>query len=188
MRGDRIPPPRPGRGVALVGYRGTGKSTVGRLLAAQMNREFVDVDLEIEARSGRSIGEIFGESGEPVFRDWEERVLAEVLGRLPEAVVATGGGSVLREQNRQRIREFGAIIWLTATPDELARRLDDDERSGMGRPALSAAGAIEEIAEILCARTPIYEGLADFVIETGGKSPEEVAAAILERFASRNVL
>jgi shikimate kinase len=188
MRGDRIPPPRLGRGVALVGYRGTGKSTVGRLLAVQMNREFVDVDLEIETRSGRPIGAIFAESGEPVFRDWEERVLAELLGRLPEAVVATGGGSVLREQNRQRIREFGYIVWLTAPADELARRLGADERSGLARPALSAAGAIEEIAEILRVRMPIYEGLADFVIETGGKRPEEVAAEILERFASRNVL
>jgi shikimate kinase len=183
-----MPPPGLGRGVALVGYRGTGKSTVGRLLAALMNREFADVDLEIEMRSGRSIAAIFAESGEPVFRDWEERVLAELLERHPEAVVATGGGSVLREQNRGRMREFGHIVWLTAAPDELARRLGADECSGLARPALSAAGAIEEIAEVLRARMPIYEGLADYVIETGDKRPEEVAAAILERFASRNVL
>ena len=105
---------------------------------------------------------------------------------FPTAVVATGGGSVLREQNRQRLREFGDIVWLTARPDELARRLVADERSGLGRPALTPAGAIEEIAQVLRARTPIYKALADFVVETGGKSPEEVATAILEHLASRN--
>jgi shikimate kinase len=179
-------PPRPGRGVALIGYRGTGKSTVARLLAGQMNRHFIDVDLEIEARSGRSIDAIFAESGEPVFRDWEEGTLAELLEQFPEAVVATGGGSVLREQNRRRIREFGQIVWLTAFPAELARRLVADERSRLFRPALTPAGAIEEIAQVLCARMPLYEGLADFVIATGGKSPEEVAAAILAHLASWN--
>jgi shikimate kinase len=181
-----MPPPRPGQGVALVGYRGTGKSTVGRLLAGRMNREFIDVDLQIEVRSGRSIEAIFAELGEPIFRDWEERTLAELLMQFPEAIVATGGGSVLREQNRRRLREFGDIVWLTALPDELARRLLADDRSRLGRPALTPAGAIEEIAQVLCARVPIYEALADFVVETGGKGPEEVATSILERLASRN--
>jgi shikimate kinase len=181
-----MPPPRPGRGVALVGYRGTGKSTVGRLLAGQMNREFIDVDLQIEARSGRSIDTIFAELGEPIFRDWEERTLTELLEQYPEAVVATGGGSVLREQNRHKLRDFGDIVWLTALPEELARRLVADERSWRGRPALTPAGAIEEITQVLSARMPIYEALADFVVETGGKSPDEVAAAILERLSSRN--
>ena len=181
-----MPPPRRGRGVALVGYRGTGKSTVGRLLAGQMNRQFVDVDLEIEARSGRSIEAIFAESGEPAFRDWEERTLAEVLAQFPDAVVATGGGSVLRQRNRDRIREFGYIVWLTASPGVLARRLGADARSGLARPALTPVGPIEEIAQVLRARMPIYEGLADLVIETGGKNPEEVASAIFERFTSRN--
>ena len=102
--------------MAIIGYRGTGKSTVGRLLAGQMNRAFVDVDLEIEARAGRSIEAIFAESGETVFRDWEERTLAELLEQYPEAVVATGGGSVVRESNRRRIREFGYVVWLTASP------------------------------------------------------------------------
>jgi shikimate kinase len=184
MRDDSMPPPRPRRGVALVGYRGTGKSTVGRLLALAMNRTFVDVDREIEARSGRSIDVIFAESGETEFRDCEERTLAELLDRFPEAVVATGGGSVLRQRNRDRIREFGHVVWLTAFPDELARRIAADERSGLVRPSLTSAGPVDEIAAVLRVRMPIYEGLADLVIETGGKSPDEVAAAILERSLS----
>ena len=86
-------PPRPGSGLALVGYRGTGKSTVGRLLAGTMKRKFLDVDLEIEARAGRSIAAIFCESGEPAFREWEERTMAVLFEQYPEAVVATGGGA-----------------------------------------------------------------------------------------------
>jgi shikimate kinase len=181
MKGDSIERARLGRGVALIGYRGTGKSTVGRLLAGQMNRQFVDVDVEIEARAGRSIDAIFAESGEPEFRDWEERTLAELFEQFPEAVVATGGGSVLREQNRRGLRKFGQVVWLTAVPDELARRLVADDRSRLGRPALTPAGVIEEIADVLRERSPVYKGLADLEIETGGKSPEAVAAAILER-------
>jgi shikimate kinase len=186
MKGDLMPPLGPGRGVALVGYRGTGKSTVGRLLAGAMNRMFVDVDVEIEARSGRSIAAIFAHSGEPVFRDWEERTMALLLERNPTAVVATGGGSVLREENRRRIREFGDVVWLTADPGELGRRLKADARGQEGRPALTKAGLIEEIAHVLRERTPIYEALADVVIETDGKSPEEVAASILECLLSRS--
>jgi shikimate kinase len=184
MKGDQMP--RPGRGLVLVGYRGTGKSTVGRLLAGTMSRQFVDVDLEIEARSGRSIAAIFAQSGEPVFRDWEERTMAELFERYPDAVVATGGGSVMREGNRSRIRAFGHIVWLTASADELARRLAADERGEASRPALTSRGMIEEIADVLRERSAIYEGLADLVVETGGKSPGEVAVAILESAASWN--
>jgi shikimate kinase len=184
MKGELMPRPRPGRGLALVGYRGTGKSTVGRLLAGTLNRKFVDVDVEIEARSGRSIAAIFARSGELVFRDWEERTMAELFEQYPEAVVATGGGSVMREGNRSRIRAFGHVVWLMADADLLARRLLADERGQESRPALTSRGMIEEIADVLRERAPIYEGLADLVVETGGKSPEQVAVAILESVAS----
>ncbi len=173
-----MPGERRGRGLALVGYRGTGKSTVGRLLAGMMNRRFVDADLEIERRSGRSITAMFAETGEAAFRDWEERTLADLFELYPEAVVATGGGSVMRENNRARMRAFGPVVWLTAEPDELGRRLTADERGEEARPALTSRGVIAEIAHVLRERAPIYEALADVVIETGGRSPEEVASAI----------
>ena len=118
----------------MIGYRGTGKSTVGRILADRLNRTFLDADLEIEARAGRSISAIFTEEGEPVFRDWEERTLAELTRAIPTAVIATGGGAVLREANRRRLRDFGFVVWLTAEPAELARRLEADPR-GAGRAA-----------------------------------------------------
>jgi shikimate kinase len=182
-----MPPCRPGRGLALLGYRGTGKSTVGRLVAGMTNRRFLDVDLEIEVRSGRSIGAIFADSGEPIFREWEERILAELIERFPKAIIAPGGGSVLRERNRRLMREFGHVVWLTALPGELARRLEADDRDKAARPALTAAGAIAEIEQVLRERAPLYEGLADAIIETGGKSPEEVAHAILESWTTGNV-
>ncbi len=181
-----MPPSRPGRGLALVGYRGTGKSTVGRLLAGMTNRRFLDVDLEIEARSGRSIGAIFADSGEPVFREWEERILAEVVGKFPGAIIAPGGGSVLREPNRRLMREFGHVVWLTALPGELARRLQADLAGKPARPALTAAGPIAEIEQVLRERAPLYQALADVVIETGGKCPEEVAHAILGSWTTWN--
>jgi shikimate kinase len=182
MTHDSAPPRarRPGRGLALVGYRGTGKSTVGRILACRSQRDFLDADLELEARAGRPVSAILTEDGEPVFRDWEERILAELIEQSPTAVIATGGGAVVREVNRSRLRDFGFIVWLTAEPDELASRLRSDPRGLAARPALSADGTVAEIARVLEIRKPLYQEVADAVIETGGNTPDLVAAAILD--------
>jgi shikimate kinase len=174
-----LSPGCPGPGLALIGYRGTGKSTAGRILADRLNRKFLDADLEIEARAGRSIGSIFTEWGEAVFRDWEEQTLAELTSKFPDAIVATGGGAVLRESNRRRIRELGFIVWLRAEPSVLARRLESDRCARVERPPLTPAGVLAEIATVLEVRMPIYLELADAVLETGDKTPEEVAGEIL---------
>jgi shikimate kinase len=179
MTSNPFLPRRAGQGLALIGYRGTGKSTVGRIVADRLNRRFLDADLEIEARAGRSIRSIFTEWGEMVFRDWEEQTLAELTSAFPDAVVATGGGVVLRETNRRRIRGFGFVVWLRADPSELARRLESDGRGLAERPPLTLAGTLAEIAHVLEVRIPLYQELADAVIETGDKTPDEVAAAIL---------
>ena len=163
----------------MIGSRGTGKSTVGRILARRVDRPFLDVDPEIEARAGRSIRAIFTDWGEPAFRDWEERTLAAVTEANPGAILATGGGAVLRPVNRRRIRAFGFVVWLTADPAELARRLEDDPRGRADRPPLTAAGTLREIAQVLNERSHLYRELADAVVETGGKSPEDVVDAIL---------
>jgi shikimate kinase len=179
------PPGRPGQGLALIGYRGTGKSTVGRILAERLNRRFLDADLEIEVRAGRSIRSIFTDWGEAVFRDWEEQTLAELILTFPDAIVATGGGAVLREANRGRIRGFGFVAWLRAEPSVLARRLEYDGRGLAERPPLTRAGTLPEIATVLEDRIPLYQQLADAVFETGDKTPDEVAAAILGRWPAR---
>src|SRR5262249_34290119 len=143
-----------GPGLVLIGYRGTGKSTVGRILADRLDRPFLDSDREVEARSERTIPSPFSDWGELTFRDWEERTIAEITGANPGAILATGGGAVLREANRRRLRDFGLVAWLTADPAELARRLEADRPGLAERPALTAAGTLEEIAQVLAARTP----------------------------------
>jgi shikimate kinase len=173
-------------GLALVGSRGTGKSTVGRLLAARAARPFIDADVEIEAKAGRSIRAIFEESGEPVFRDWEERVLREAAESSPGAVLATGGGAVLREANRRLLRSFGLVVWLKADPAVLVRRLQADARTGAGRPALTPAGALDEIADVLAARAPLYEEVAHVSIDTDGMSARAVVGKVLELWPDRS--
>jgi shikimate kinase len=181
-RRDR--PPR-GRGLALVGYRGTGKSTVGRILADRLDCRFLDADLEIEARAGRSIASIFAEAGEPAFRDWEEETLQELIFSHPGAILATGGGIVLRPSNRRLLLEHGIVVWLKADAGELAFRLRADLVAGKERPALTAAGSIAEIARLLNDRAPLYRAVADTEIETAGRTPDEVAGAILAFFSGQ---
>ena len=163
--------------ILLIGLRGTGKTTVGRLLADRLSLPFIDADAELEAQAGRNIREIFASEGEKHFRDLEEQVLREVLQRGP-AVIATGGGVVLRETNRQRLREAGRVIWLTADVNTLWQRLCDDEITHGRRPNLLAGGP-EEIGQLMKQREQFYRSCADLEVSTVGRSPEEIAAAIL---------
>jgi shikimate kinase len=174
-----------GPGLSLVGYRGTGKSTVGRILADRLNRRFLDVDHEIEVRAGRSIRSIFAESGEPEFRDWEELTIRGLVADHPAAVLATGGGAVLREANRILLLAHGLVVWLTAEPDELARRLSRDAGARADRPPLTPAGTIAEIAQVLATRAPIYERVADLAVDTLGRTPADVADRILAHWNAR---
>ncbi len=168
-----------GSGLALVGYRGTGKSTVGRILADRLNRPFLDADREIEARAGRSISSIFADWGEPAFRRWEEETIQQLTRRYPGAILATGGGVVLRASNRRLLVEFGFVVWLKAEPAELARRLQSDFQAGASRPSLTAAGTLAEIAQVLEARTPFYHEVANAEINTLDRTPDEIAGEIL---------
>lgn len=167
---------QPGGGVALVGYRGTGKSTVGRLLAARLNRPFQDADEAVEARAGRSIREIFDERGESAFRDEEEATLRDLVAQ-PGLVVATGGGVILRASNRGLLRRFGTVVWLTAAEQVLESRLRADPADV--RPALTKAGLLAEITSVLESRTPLYREVADVVVDTSEKHPAQVVDEIL---------
>lgn len=164
--------------VFLIGYRGTGKSTVGRLIAQRLGRQFVDADDEIEQRAGTTIAEIFASEGERGFRDRESLVVSELAGRR-QVVVALGGGSVLREENRNAIAD-GRVIWLQAAPETIHERVHADQTTAQRRPNLTAAGGFEEILTILQQREPIYESCADVIIDTEAKTPEQVADEILE--------
>src|SRR6516165_2073932 len=117
--------PRPashGRGIALVGYRASGKTVVGRILAERLGRPFIDADRLLEARLERTIRQVFAERGEEWFRDAEEALLREICG-MSGAVLATGGGAVLRPANRALLKSFGLVVWLAADPAELRARL-----------------------------------------------------------------
>jgi shikimate kinase len=181
MTFELVPKHRPvrGAGLVLVGYRGTGKSTVGQIVANRLNRRFLDADLEIEARAGRSISQIFAELGEPVFRDWEENTLRDLAVNYPGSILASGGGAVVRPSNRRILADHGFVVWLRADHDELARRLAADHLAGAERPSLTGAGAIAEIAQVLEARNTLYAEVADLAIETPGQTPQKIAERIL---------
>ncbi len=168
----------------LIGYRGTGKSTVARLLAEALGWSWVDADAELEARSGRSIRSIFAEEGEQGFRDREEVILKDLCARS-RVVVATGGGVVLRESNRQRLRAAGRVVWLTADADTICRRLAADPSTAERRPVLTAAAEAcdrAEVEELLRKREPFYRACADAIMDTTYRSPEEVVRGLLALF------
>ncbi len=166
--------------VLLIGYRGTGKSAVARHLALALGCDWVDADVELELRAGRSISAMFADAGEAAFRDLESAVLTDLLCRRC-TVIALGGGVVLREENRKLLRSAGTVVWLTADPDTIHRRLAEDPASIARRPPLTTAGGLDEIRHLLAVRTPLYQECADWIVDTVDKNPAEVAAEILRR-------
>jgi shikimate kinase len=147
--------------VYLIGLMGAGKSTVGRILAQALQRDFVDSDDEIIARTGTTIGTIFEIEGEAGFREREARVIADLTKRH-DLVLATGGGAVLREANRDLLRERTKVIYLRVQPDELFRRLRHDTQ----RPLLQVDDPKTKLVDLFEQRDPFYQVAAHFVIET----------------------
>lgn len=151
--------------IVLVGLPGSGKSSVGKAIARRQNCIWVDSDHEIEARLGYSIKELFDSSGEQAFRDLEEVVLDEVSQSL-SIVLSTGGGAVLRQVNRQRLRARGIVIYLRSSPEALYRRLRHDTK----RPLLQVADPLKRLRTLYTERDPLYRECAHFVIDTHGTS------------------
>jgi len=170
--------------IFLVGYRGAGKTTVARLLAARLGWDWQDADAVLEATLGRTISEIFATDGEVAFRNVEADVLANAC-KLSRTVVATGGGVVLRQENWTRMRQVGRVVWLTADVDTICRRLQSDVAAGRPRPALTVGGRAE-VEQLLREREPLYRACAEFAVETAGRTPEEVAEEIQRRLMSQN--
>jgi shikimate kinase len=161
----------------LIGYRATGKSTVARLLAERLRWSWIDADVLLEERAGRSIRAIFADEGEQGFRERESVLLGE-LCTTPRRVVATGGGIVLRTENRQRMRSAGKVTWLTADAQTIWQRLQNDVTTSQRRPTLTVGG-FEEVQTLLQARQPLYDACADLIVDTTGRSPDEVVSIIL---------
>ena len=164
--------------VALIGYRGTGKTTVAQQLALRLGWDWVDADVEIELRAGKSIASIFADDGEPVFRDLESQVLAQTIVR-DRIVLAAGGGVVLREENRRLLRTAGKVVWLTADVTTILARVAGDQTTASRRPQLTTAGGEAEVRQLLAQRTPLYRELADLEIDTEGRTPAEIVEEIV---------
>ncbi|MEM6798368.1 MAG: shikimate kinase [Planctomycetota bacterium] len=169
--------------IKLIGYRGTGKTTVAKHLAKLCGWAWVDTDDLIEESAGKSIAAIFSGDGEPAFRDLEEQAVADACQRV-QTVIALGGGAVLREENRQRLQASGPVVWLTASIETLVERLAGDDTTGTRRPNLTARGGLAEIEQVLAERAPIYDACSDLKVDTEDRAPHEIAEQILHRFAT----
>jgi len=164
--------------LVLIGYRATGKTTLARLLAEQLGWEWIDADVEIERRAGKSIARIFAEDGEPAFRDLEAEVIAD-LCRRRQLVLAAGGGAPMRPESRRAMRASGKVVWLKALPETILARMSADATTAGRRPDLTDKGGLEEILQLLARREPVYRQSAHLEVDTEGKSPETIAAEIL---------
>ena len=164
--------------VILTGYRATGKSSIGKILADLLGFGFIDTDEAIEKRQGETITEMVGRGGWDLFRRKEENLLLE-LARSRNNVIATGGGSVMHEKAWIKLRQNALVVWLTADIKTICRRLAADSDTEDQRPPLTEMGTMDEIAMVLNQRQPLYEKSSDITIDTEGKNPEEVAEIIL---------
>ena len=182
--------------IILVGFMGTGKTTIGRALADQLKRDFVDMDAELETRAGKPIPRMFAEDGEEVFRRMELDLVVE-LSRRPvrhlvrrslgkdgslgdggsNLVIAAGGGIVLNPDNIRDFSATGHVICLMAAPDEILRRVSDSNH----RPLLEQGDKGQRIRNLLQRRQPLYDAI-DCQVDTTGKSPDEIIANVLAQF------
>jgi shikimate kinase len=163
------------RHLVLVGLMGSGKSTVGRIVAERLGRPLFDSDAMIEARTGRTVREIFLDEGEPAFRTLETAALVDALAAPEPSVIAAAGGVVLREENRRALSDAGArVVWLRAEPTTLVERV----RSGMHRPSLDddPEGTLRRMHDT---REALYREVATCVVSVDGRSVTDVVEAVL---------
>jgi shikimate kinase len=166
--------------IALIGLRGCGKTTVGRILARLLGGECVDTDEWIAQRAGRSIAEVFANEGEAGFRKRESQTVREVVEK-PPAVISVGGGVVLHQQNVDALRAVAVLVWLTAPAEALYQRISTDPATASSRPPLTDQAGVEEVRRLLAERSPLYQRASDFQIETVDREPRAIAEEIIRR-------
>jgi len=167
--------------IVLIGMRGSGKTTVGRILATKMGRELVEMDELIVQREGLSIPGIVDRYGWERFRETEAKIAGE-LAVLENSVIASGGGVVTREKNIQELKRNGILVWLKASPDYLLQRIGQDSNRP---PLVSGRTQREDMEMTLVEREPLYQKAAEFAVHTENKTPEEVAAIIINLLAAQ---
>lgn len=163
------------RHIVLVGFMGTGKTTIGNRLARGLGREFVDIDHEIERVSGMSISDMFRKYGETRFRS-EEHLATVKLAACQGLVISTGGGWVLKEENVEALKPGSLIVWLTAPPEVIFQRV---MRKKSSRPLLKNISSPADIAEMMAGRKPYYEKAADIAVDTGERSLRQAVEDIV---------
>jgi shikimate kinase len=162
--------------IFLVGLMGAGKTTVGKLLAKQLGKTFIDADHEIEARTGVKIPVIFEIEGEAGFRKREEAVIADLASRS-NIVLGTGGGAILSARNRELLRALGTVVYLRGTPDQLFERTRHDKN----RPLLQTGDPLAKLRELFAERDPLYREVADLVVVTGRQSVASFARQLKDK-------
>ena len=168
-----------GMNVVLIGYRGTGKSVVGKTLSKRLGKPFYDADGYIEERTGRTISDMVASEGWPFFRAREKEAIRE-LSDKENCVIATGGGAVMDKDNVACLREKGFFVLLKADIDTMIQRIQGDEVSSQQRPDLLGGNIYEETEALLKQRMPVYEDVADLSIDTSNLTVDEVVERIIE--------
>jgi shikimate kinase len=170
--------------IVLIGYRGSGKTTLGRLLAEELGFSFVDLDQIITQQAGRSIKEIFESEGEPGFRQRESETLRQALAKANH-VISLGGGAVLAEHNRQAIQQSGhAVVYLRASAEELHRRINADPSTAAQRPSLTKlGGSLEEVRTLLQQREPIYQQVKTMELDAEPNDIRALLGQLVERLS-----
>jgi shikimate kinase len=166
---------RESNNIFLVGLMGAGKTTIGRILARQLKKTFIDTDREIEKRTGVAIPVIFEFEGEAGFRAREAAVIGEFVQR-DDVVLATGGGAVMQAENRAKLAARGRVVYLHAQPTDLLQRTRRDRN----RPLLQTADPQAKLAELYAVRDPLYREIADLVIDTGRQSAGRLASTLID--------
>lgn len=164
--------------IVLIGYRGSGKSTVGRRLAARLKMKFVDTDHLIEERHGVLISDIVESYGWAYFRAMEKQIIEEISTQ-DHLVIASGGGAVLETENVKALRRNGLIIWLKADGEAIRKRIGQDPRPSLRRPSLTGKGVLEELEEVMTYREPFYGTAAGVELDTSSLDVEAVVKAVL---------
>jgi len=168
----------PRRKIILTGYRATGKTLVGLMLAQRLNLDFLDMDEMIEVRAGQSIHQIVAQQGWEQFRLLERDLLSELICRK-DVVISTGGGAILHQDIWRHLCQTGLVVWLQADIDTICRRLQNDDTSGSQRPSLTEEEDLfTEVARVLSEREPYYEKGSHLSIDTSELDPEAIIARI----------
>ena len=170
--------------IILIGYRCTGKTTIGRKVAENLGIPFYDTDILVERQAGRTILEITEENGWQALRH-EEKAVIRKLAALDGCVIALGGGAILDEANVRNLKPEGLFVWLTADAASIIRRMNNDGKSKSQRPPLSELGIYEEVDRILEEREPLYQSAADMTIDTKDRTVQDIAERICLHWAKR---